>query len=115
MGRKVYSDTDASEEQGSTAQEENTAVPAPHLDGGSLGVPEGAVSVNGVTTEPSDKVFEPVTAERFTVVQDARINGTGGISWLKAGQTVDANNYDIEGIKRQGVKLVPFVASDPEA
>ncbi len=109
MGRKVYSDADEAQgaATGASAQEENTAVPPPQLDGGTIGVPDGNAPVEGVTTAMSDRVFQPVTAARFTVLSDARINGVGGITWLKAGQTVDENGYDIDGLKRQGVRLAP--------
>lgn len=104
MARKIHTDDHETKDDG-----EQPAQADAQLEGGALGVPDAKNTVGGAEVAPSNRVFAPVTAKKFQVMATARINGAGGITHLHAGQLIDENNYDIEALKRAGVKVQPFV------
>ncbi len=97
-----------------TEEETAETTPAPAeaaLEGGALGVPDAANNQGGAEVALSNRVFEPSTAKKFEVQRSNqsagawRINMSGGITYLHAGQIIDENNYDIAGLRRAGVEL----------
>lgn len=105
MGRQVSkngeSEVEAKDEQEQAAPAE---VAPPALVGGAMGVP-GAVPAEAVMD--SKPAAEVVRAKQMMVMRDARINALGGITYLRAGQIVDDNNYDFAQLTRTGVVLGP--------
>ena len=109
MGRKITHEDEKSDESSDESSDADT-----NLTGGALGVPDASNTVDGADVALSNRIFTPPTAGRFVVGATKSINAFGGITHLHAGQIVDENNYDIEGLKRAGVVLTPYVAPGSE-
>jgi hypothetical protein len=105
MARRIHTENHDGTEQPAQAD-------AP-IEGGALGVSDSKNTLDGAEVAVTNRVFEPVTAKKYEVMTTKRINGAGGITHLHAGQLIDENNYDIEGLKRAGVDLKAFVEPVP--
>lgn len=82
----------------------------PDLPGGALGmlaklpplVPQSPVMEPVVSKEQADAGPK---VQQYRVMEDARYSVHGHVTTLRKGKLIDERNYDIEKVKKQGIKL----------
>lgn len=124
MARRVPPTT-ANEALGAPAPAEVPGVPPPAMPGGSAGVMMSPTTLDMASKKihfpgvaeaqaATDENAPEVEVERFEVIDAPNVPGkpegypivlNGAIGYLRNGKVIDQTTYDIDALRRQGVKL----------